>query len=834
MDFAKRSRPPMHEPYADDARIINELRDEDLTKLGPEATTRQRNVVFNMVSSRRRFSAWLQSEQRGSIVSRLTGTDQQQRSLDEDYRDFTASEGKLVGMGFDRLRQFLGAEPQSKKHPYPDDARIIDGLEKEDLSKLKPEETRQRKVIQGLASNRRKFSDWLQREQRGSIVSRLTGTAQQQRSLNDDYTDFKAAHGKVGVGFDRLRQFLGAESQSKKHLYPDDARIIDGLEKTELSMLKPEETRQRKKAIQNQAGNRRRFSGWLQTEQRGSIVSRITGTDQQQQSLKDDYTDFAAAHGKVSVGFDRLRHYVWVVKANAALGVSPKQAGGEPRPGESSSAWSPHLPSDFEWPTPEGAPARSSEIYRGLGSFVDLPSTPQETRDDAQSAPVGRPAARPPLFTGPSDAPARSSEIYRGLDSFVDLPSTPREMRDDAQSVPVGRAAARPPLFTGPSDAPARSSEIYRGLDSFVDLPSTPQETRDDAQSAPVGRAAGRPPLFTGESDAPARSSEIYRGLDSFVDLPATPHEMRDDAHSAPVLSPAGSAAFFVGPSGVLQELEDIGYLVPEDWQHGSQPVADVQLRILNNHGLLPTQFSGPRQVLINGETYSIALGPRGRGAQFIHHPRPAPVPRAQIGSLTGASSVDRSGRVLGPTQWLGDEHIERDYGVLRRELQESNPDLAARMRFVDPLIAQMLRSGSNEDAERAFGWIRGDTADFLFLPVSDASAADRGWRGSHWSLLLVDRRDRARPVAYHYDSAPGPNNLPAEQLAERLQANLQQGSMREQSNTYDCGVFVVDGTRELVRRLAEGWHPDPLNLSNLRINRRALQDRLSAGVGFN
>ncbi|MCA1473201.1 hypothetical protein I6F09_35830 [Bradyrhizobium sp. IC3195] len=103
--------------------------------------------------------------------------------------------------------------------------------------------------------------------------------------------------------------------------------------------------------------------------------------------------------------------------------------------------------------------------------------------------------------------------------------------------------------------------------------------------------------LFTGESDAPARSSEIYRGLDSFIDLPATPHQMRDDAHSVPVLSPAGSAAFFVGPSGVLQELEDIGYLVPEDWQHGSQPVADVQIRILNNHGLLPTQFSGPRQV---------------------------------------------------------------------------------------------------------------------------------------------------------------------------------------------------------------------------------------------
>ncbi|WP_456728281.1 Ulp1 family isopeptidase [Bradyrhizobium sp. USDA 3364] len=45
-------------------------------------------------------------------------------------------------------------------------------------------------------------------------------------------------------------------------------------------------------------------------------------------------------------------------------------------------------------------------------------------------------------------------------------------------------------------------------------------------------------------------------------------------------------------------------------------------------------------------------------------------------------------------------------------------------------------------------------SVDFLFLPVNDASATDLDHRGSHWSLLLVDRRDRGRPVAYHYDSA--------------------------------------------------------------------------------
>ncbi|MDD1594501.1 hypothetical protein DCG74_36465 [Bradyrhizobium sp. WBAH42] len=407
-------------------------------------------------------------------------------------------------------------------------------------------------------------------------------------------------------------------------------------------------------------------------------------------------------------------------------------------------------------------------------------------------------------------------------------------MRDDAQSAPVGSAAARPPLFTAPSDVPAQSSDIYRGLNSFVDLPYTPQQMRDDAQSAPMGGAGARPALFTEPSDAPAQSSDIYRGLDSFVDLPYTPQQMRDDAQSAQVLSPAGEPTFFVGRSGVLQELEHIGYRIHEDRQDGSQPVSDLLLDVLNNIGVLPAKFSGPTQVPISGETYSITLGPRGRsGAQFIDHPRPSPVPAAQIAPLaTVASSGHRSGPVLGPTQWLGDKHIQWDYQLLVQELQQNNPDLAARTRFVDPLIAQMLRSPSKEVAERALGWVRHDTADFLFLPVSDASATDRHQRGSHWSLLLVDRRDRGRPVAYHYDSTQGYNDRPAAEIAGRLDAYVQQAPIRQQQNGYDCGVFVVDGTRELVRRLA-ARRPD-LNLNNLVISRQDLRDRLGADVGFN
>lgn len=132
----------------------------------------------------------------------------------------------------------------------------------------------------------------------------------------------------------------------------------------------------------------------------------------------------------------------------------------------------------------------------------------------------------------------------------------------------------------------------------------------------------------------------------------------------------------------------------------------------------------------------------------------------AQIGALAPTTSSRDRGRVLGDKDWLGDEHILRDYQLLTEELRGNDPILAARTRFVDPIIAHQLRVGTGDDMHRALQRIvqdlnGNDVADFLFLPVNDASATDLDRRGTHWSLLLVDRRDRASPVAYHYDS-PG------------------------------------------------------------------------------
>ncbi|UVC15270.1 hypothetical protein [Mesorhizobium onobrychidis] len=119
--------------------------------------------------------------------------------------------------------------------------------------------------------------------------------------------------------------------------------------------------------------------------------------------------------------------------------------------------------------------------------------------------------------------------------------------------------------------------------------------------------------------------------------------------------------------------------------------------------------------------------------------------------------------------------------------------------------------------------------ADFLFLPVNNGTPTNPG---THWSLLLVDRREPEIPVAYHYDSRQreGYNDGPATQLAGLLNATLAPAPMARQPNDYDCGVFVLDGTWALVGRLVEGQRPgrEPLPLDNLVADRQALQDRLS------
>ncbi|RDJ02855.1 hypothetical protein B5K05_29455, partial [Rhizobium phaseoli] len=643
----------IHDPYPDDARVIDSLAKEELSKFGPVSIS-QKNA-----SNQRKFSDWLKREGRGSIVSRLTGTDQQQRSLQEDFRKFTEAEGKVV-VSLDRLRQYLGAESQLKQHnPYPDDALMIDGLANEELSKLGPDSTSKRKVVQNMAINQRRFSDWLQKNGRGSISSRLTGSDEQQRSLKDDFREFTTnVEVKISVGFDRLRQYLGAESQLKQHdPYPDDTRMIDGFANEELSKLGPDSTSKRK-GVLNLASNQRRFSNWLRKNGRGSISSRLTGSDEQQRSLKDDFREFTTnVEVKINVSLDRLRQY---------LGAESQLKQHHPYPDDA-------LMID----------ALANEELSKLGP----------------------------------DSTSQRRVVWR-------LASTQRKFSDWLQT---------------------------RGRESIAS-----RLNGSDQQQ------------WSLKKDYQDFTEDMGKHTISFKRLRQYQQVVEANAAS----------------------------------------------------GLSPEPASGREPAGLDGRSDS----------------------RAEFRSTSPLQQVDpsiegRSGLSLDHIEWLGDQHIQTDYELLMQDLQRNDPDLAARTRLIDPLIAHYhLRLGDESTALSAFQRIVNDqngrdTADFLFLPVSDASASDPDHRGTHWSLLLVDRRNREGPAAYHYDSFRGQNDEFAAMLAQRLGTRLEPVRMTQQRNGYDCGVFVVDGTRALVRRLARRDRPAVLHLDNLVADREQLQRRLSTAT---
>ena len=101
---------------------------------------------------------------------------------------------------------------------------------------------------------------------------------------------------------------------------------------------------------------------------------------------------------------------------------------------------------------------------------------------------------------------------------------------------------------------------------------------------------------------------------------------------------------------------------------------------------------------------------------------------------------------------------------------------------------------------------------DAIFLPINDSRDADAANSGSHWSLLVFERVSQSFTLL---DSMPSRETLPIASIAAtRLAAMLgvSTGRMRapriavpdvpRQTNSYDCGVFVISYTHDLAASL--------------------------------
>ncbi|WGD50839.1 Ulp1 family isopeptidase [Bradyrhizobium sp. CB1650] len=644
-----------------------------------------------------------------------------------------------------------------------------------------------RKLTEGAINNGvyalRAFIRWVNASHKGPVASRLRDSSSLDAEIAQYRSSGRAPKNRIKSALDHLRRLLrgGGEAEAPEPRvlgaprrlvpHPEDAPLIEGALSQALKDLKNPTVKLRQSA-QQRARRLRALSAWLREKGKGSIIGRLNGSSREQVSLDNDVVAFQRAGGRVhGPDLSHLRSYLNLTAANRELGLP-----GPEQPNSPAAQGDRHSGSAQDVPSTPASPSAGAWVW--LGEQLQeraSPSMPSSHAKGRLEPSVGLIASTPSELHddagfAPSHPARVRSDTYAGLEPFVDLNApTPSDLRDDAQFAPADPSRVR--------------SDTYAGLEPFVDLNApTPSELRDDAQFAPADPARVR--------------SDTYAGLEPFVDLNApTPSELRDDAHFAPADPARARSDTYAG------SVSFVGRDAPR-----------------------------PQVIDLNPPTLQ----------ELRDDARSAPFPRtsddAQIGAMDPtASSYGRSKLELGAKEWLGDKHINRDYELLAEELRRSRPELAALTQLVDPLIAHyQLRFGAEPDMLRAFQRIvydsnGNDTADFLFLPVNDAMDPNR--LGTHWSLLLLDRHTRGEPVAYHYDSVRGHNHEAAAQLARRLRARLESPNMAQQRNSYDCGVFVVDGTRALVRRLAQGERPghELLHLDNLVANRRSLQDRLRA-----
>ncbi|WP_321576673.1 Ulp1 family isopeptidase [Bradyrhizobium barranii] len=763
--------------YSEDAPLISGL-EEALIKGGATETTAKYNV--NRLLS---FGRWLFANNKKSIAARLDD-----ESLTVDAREFFGKGNPtrlLTAIDHLRTSQSTGGivpiADRAKLNSYPQDAALI--------KEYKNEATTGTASTYAFALS--SFSDYLRENNKKGIAARLSGKA-----LDGDVEDYKDAGGnrRIGAALTHLRK-----SQAGAKAMELERHISPGPDPENAVLMEPMPA----------GGAAAQHSA---SQDAGSWPKELLPVEGYDQDLLWELMDEpgpsssllepAARHDQSSDPGESIRPLNW--------GYDRQQFPDEPI---GALAKSNLLPSkevliNDEHDTAELRPAkrpRTLDNLHGVAIERQLSEIVASGGRLLTSAPTHQLGASPwqaqPTMQGSGyqDATALQRAVSRplvlpeGYDQDLRLmvedgppwPGVPPEQAQDivqaGQQEPAWSASTWSPqmplnfdwsmwpmLEASPAQAARARSSTYAGLEPFLALNApTPSELGDDAHFAPAH-----------STRAP---SDIYAGLEPFLALNApTPSELRDDAHFEPAQAAGARSSTYGGPP-----LVDLTAATP------SESRDDV-----NSVPAFPST------------SYD-----------------------AQIGALGPTASPHGRGLVLEDTEWLGDEHVLRDYQLLAQELRGNNPNLAARTRFVDPLITLVsLRLGTESEMLRAFQRIvhdqnGDDTADFLFLPVNNARAMNLP--GTHWSLLFVDRRDRERPVAYRYDSMGEYNNTPAAELAARLGARLESRGMTQQLNTYDCGVFVVDGTRALVRQLEQGRAPHLLNLSSLVANRRALQNRL-------
>lgn len=665
IDFAKRGREI--EPNDQDEELISRFRRAGHDSVSDRTVQRNASILRN-------FSAWLNASGRPLMTDRLNGPD-----LDEDVAAYAqevdpADSQHIMARTTEAVRKLRLADL-----PPPDGDSILISR----LSRAVESAGRSRHTVAGWSGDLRKFSGWLR--SRNHTLSSLLDNPNELNRLAVLY-ESDSDREKVRAALKILLEFHGANVQGRaanfnlnarqrvasrgddiphvsgpQRLHAEDVALMEKFGRAARQLGIPENT------IKNNLVNARRFAKWLFNNNKRPLEPRLRS-----EALADDILEY---RGQNHDPDNRLQSTLTNFRRLATEGEEIVYLG----PGRRVMGHRTLNP----YPQDERlVDAVADEALRNLGAgatkqkkliIQKLASIERRFSDWLQRE------GRQSVIDGLTGGQQPYEQLLQDIEDFKNA------IGRDARELNFGRhqkylrlvdanaaLGVAPPEHADWGRPPAES-----GVQS-CDQESLWQQLEQAEWQEPAGFTSTWSPQLpsdfdpnmwlTAEAASPSSvrgSSDIYAGLDSLVELPPTPRQLRDDAHSMPLLGPAEPP--FVDPSGVPPMPQDIGYLVGEEWQHGSQLVSNVLIDVLDNLNLMPTQFTGARQVSIDGELYWVTLGPRGRAdARFVHDPRTSsaagpsyqPVHHHAGSSAGGASRQPLPD--IGPLIRGGWEHRER------------------------------------------------------------------------------------------------------------------------------------------------------------------------------
>lgn len=159
--------------------------------------------------------------------------------------------------------------------------------------------------------------------------------------------------------------------------------------------------------------------------------------------------------------------------------------------------------------------------------------------------------------------------------------------------------------------------------------------------------------------------------------------------------------------------------------------------------------------------------------------------------------------RCLASPNYINDLIISFYYEILNDQFEANSSSFA----LLDPVVAISLISETTiEDLhDMIYAPLDLDNKKYVFLPINDNTSLTTPGSGNHWALCLIETETS---TMFYFDSMGNTigNVTPLieqyEKLSKKKLTFVNALNRKYQHNMYDCGVFVLAFTEEVLNHL--------------------------------